>query len=473
MIKWMKSKFRDYQHARASAQNISRPQAEKLEPRILFSADLPWTNTELGMDQGDHFEQHSQQLVETTDQTNAPEQQTQDLQTLIVLDASLFENPEIRSEEIFSAFETNDIEFAVLDSLSSGYSQLSGIIENQNQLGALQVITAGGAEGIALGDTYFDVDQVLNQANDIATWRSQLDKDAAIDVYVQGEAPIAEAQHLTDLLESLVGGEASISGFADFDALSGQLIEQALAARQQWEATQSGATTTATTEQTDQAQQIAADEVRREVVFVDSRVHDYQTLVDEIAASADDSVVYDVYLLDADQDGLAQISVALAGYEGLDAIHLVSHGDDSSFQLGNTWISGDNISNYFQELQGWSDSLDEDADLLVYGCDLASSEAGVNLLTQLQTLTGADVAASDDKTGHQLLDGDWQLEYQAGVIETDVAVDDQIQEQWMGLLAINDIPVAVSDELVGMQDTPTISTPQIMTLTRKVMPFLS
>ncbi|TAK75288.1 MAG: DUF4347 domain-containing protein, partial [Aquabacterium sp.] len=69
------------------------------------------------------------------------------------------------------------------------------------------------------------------------------------------------------------------------------------------------------------------------------------------------------------------------------------------------------------EVVGWSDALKPGADLLLYGCDLASSEAGRAVVDGLATLTGADVAASSDATGGALLGGDWDLEYADGSIQ--------------------------------------------------------
>ena len=41
-------------------------------------------------------------------------------------------------------------------------------------------------------------------------------------------------------------------------------------------------------------------------------------------------------------------------------------------------------------------------------------------MRQLAELTGADVAASDDLTGHASLGGDWELESHIGLINTEV-----------------------------------------------------
>ena len=65
-------------------------------------------------------------------------------------------------------------------------------------------------------------------------------------------------------------------------------------------------------------------------------------------------------------------------------------------------------------------ALSENADLLLYGCDFAGDEAGRALTDSIAELTGADVAASTDLTGHADLGGDWDLEYRTGQIEATV-----------------------------------------------------
>ena len=49
--------------------------------------------------------------------------------------------------------------------------------------------------------------------------------------------------------------------------------------------------------------------------------------------------------------------------------------------------------------------LTTDADILLYGCDIAASAEGRLLADTLARLTGADVSASDDSTGHASVGG--------------------------------------------------------------------
>ncbi|MCZ6831907.1 MAG: DUF4347 domain-containing protein, partial [Gammaproteobacteria bacterium] len=176
-------------------------------------------------------------------------------------------------------------------------------------------------------------------------------------------------------------------------------------------------------------------EERRELVFVDPRTPDYQQLLDDMAANGDNGRTLEVIVLDADRDGIEQISEVLAGRSGVDAVHIISHGDEGEVQLGDSWLSSDNLQSYNAAIAGWARALDQDADLLFYGCNLAGSDDGLSLLDALGQLTGADVAASDDLTGSSALGGDWDFEYLDGNLESALALSAELQQDFQGVLA--------------------------------------
>jgi VCBS repeat-containing protein len=149
---------------------------------------------------------------------------------------------------------------------------------------------------------------------------------------------------------------------------------------------------------------------RTEVVFVDSRVNDP-------AAFGTDG--REVVVIAADQDGLSQIASALDGRTGIGAIHIVSHGGDGYLSLGSGSITADSLRAADPAtLQLIGQALSEDGDILIYACDYAAGESGLEAMQLIADLTGADVAASSDATGHESLGGDWTLEQSTGAIET-------------------------------------------------------
>jgi len=166
-----------------------------------------------------------------------------------------------------------------------------------------------------------------------------------------------------------------------------------------------------------------------ELVFVDTATPDYQMLLDDIATRSGEQGL-EVVMLDGDSDGIEQITETLAGRTNVGAIHIISHGSDGVVELGQGVLDAGSIEKNSNEIARWSTALTEDADLLIYGCDVAQSDAGRDLMQRLSTLTGADVAASDDLTGATSLGGDWVLEFKTGVIETDLAFSQYLQENW-------------------------------------------
>ena len=171
-----------------------------------------------------------------------------------------------------------------------------------------------------------------------------------------------------------------------------------------------------------------------EIVFVDTAVNGYQQLVDDILANQSETRQIDVVLLDATRDGIAQITETLVVERDVSAIHIISHGSDGQVQLGGIVLNSNTLQTYATSIAAWSEALNANADILIYGCDVVDSASGQQLIDALAYLTGADVAGSDDATGHISLGGDWQLEAANGVINTSIALSDNFQTQWMGLL---------------------------------------
>lgn len=161
----------------------------------------------------------------------------------------------------------------------------------------------------------------------------------------------------------------------------------------------------------------------KEIVFVDSSVADWQTLVNGIRPGIE------VAVLDGGHDGLAQMAEWAKTHSGYDAIHVLSHGSLGALQLGAKTLDHASLSDVGvqAELAVLGASLKADGDLLIYGCDVASGEAGQAFVANLAAATGADVAASDGPTGAAGKGGDWLLEKSIGAISAQVIHDDRYQ----------------------------------------------
>ena len=198
------------------------------------------------------------------------------------------------------------------------------------------------------------------------------------------------------------------------------------------------ATENTSTESADQIQnsnhENNAEQQRVELVVIDPSAEDHEQLVADLQAQEDR--LFEILVLNPREDGISQITDALRDMRDVSAIHLVSHGEKGEVLLGATVLSQNTIQRYAAEMVTWQQSLTADADLLIYGCDLAASEEGIELTNSLNVLLGTDVAASDDDTGAAVFGGDWELEHRVGDIETSVAFSSELQQNWMGLLNV-------------------------------------
>lgn len=155
-----------------------------------------------------------------------------------------------------------------------------------------------------------------------------------------------------------------------------------------------------------------------EIVFIDGAVvnqqnSDVQDLLDSINPSTP------VHYIDLSSDGMAQISAVLAQYDELDAVHIISHGEQGQLDLGNGVLNSHTMqTDYVDELALIGNALSEHGDILLYGCNFSEGEQGRAATALLAQLTGADIAASIDVTGAADKGGDWTLESASGLVLT-------------------------------------------------------
>ncbi|HEY9848466.1 MAG TPA: DUF4347 domain-containing protein, partial [Leptolyngbyaceae cyanobacterium] len=164
------------------------------------------------------------------------------------------------------------------------------------------------------------------------------------------------------------------------------------------------------------------------IAFIDSNVTDATTLITGLEA---DIKIF----LDPTQDGITQITQTLEQYKDITGISIISHGNVAQLQLGNSVLSTNSLAQYAPELQQWKASLTDEADVLIYGCNVAAGETGQTFVQNLSELTDADIAASTNLTGNTFLGGDYILEYNTGNIETTTPFTASLTSTYQGLLA--------------------------------------
>jgi Domain of unknown function (DUF4347)/Domain of unknown function (DUF4082) len=176
-----------------------------------------------------------------------------------------------------------------------------------------------------------------------------------------------------------------------------------------------------------QSPDIFKDPSVRSISFVDSHIADFATVM---ANTKSDITV----LLDPTKNGVAQITNVLSHYQNLTTVEIVSHGNTGEIQLGKDSLNANSLFQHAAELQQWNKSLAAGADILLYGCYIAAGAAGQTFIQDLSSLTGADVAASNNLTGNAAQGGDWQLEYATGKIETAIPFSNSFISTYQGSL---------------------------------------
>ncbi|MEG4168643.1 MULTISPECIES: DUF4347 domain-containing protein, partial [unclassified Microcoleus] len=203
------------------------------------------------------------------------------------------------------------------------------------------------------------------------------------------------------------------------------------------------------------------------LVFIDSNVEDYQSLISGISPNAE------VIILDETRDGIEQITERLAIEQNIEAIHIISHGSPGAVHLGVNTLNSSNIESFAPQLKQWRKALIPGADILLYGCNVAAVDqprriefaaiqtksgwcadygistraggfslcsSGFNrpvesatkptkpnqFLQRLSELTGASVAASKKLTGSAAKGGDWELEVRTGEIKTPLVFEPEV-----------------------------------------------
>jgi predicted secreted protein len=187
---------------------------------------------------------------------------------------------------------------------------------------------------------------------------------------------------------------------------------------------------------------------RKEIVFIEDNVADIDTLIKGIGSGKE------IVILDSTRDGLHQMAEALAGRSGIDALHIISHGGTGTVSLGSLMLDGGNLGAHQDDLQAIGRSLSADGDILLYGCDTGAGD-GAGFVQQLAIATGADVAASEDRTGSAALGGNWDLEVRAGQVETASAATPELAALYAHVLNLADKTVTFSTDANFVNGRPT------------------
>lgn len=292
------------------------------------------------------------------------------------------------------------------------------------------------------GGASADADADDNAASPAATAQGTCDDESGGDGSDEG-ASAADEDDATGVVSA--DGEADTDlgadSAADTDASTDATDEEATASAAADEAGDD------TDTDTDPAAIDALEEQTATLVVVDARVAEQEGFTLDVPANVT------VRVVQSDESGLDAVGNELASHPGRQygTIHIISHGTPGSLSLGNELIAGGSLTEAQRDkLLGWALYLTDEADILLYGCDIAAGSEGEAFITELAHLTGADIAASTDATGAAELGGNWVLEVSTGAIEATALTVAGFNGLLAALptVAITDLPAA-GDLLIG------------------------
>ncbi|MEG4959377.1 MULTISPECIES: DUF4347 domain-containing protein, partial [unclassified Microcoleus] len=101
----------------------------------------------------------------------------------------------------------------------------------------------------------------------------------------------------------------------------------------------------------------------RSLVFIDSGVEDYESIIAGVLPGQQ------VVILDSTKNGIEQITSEMEKYASIkgaiDSVHIFSHGNSGSLQLGSATLNSDNLPQYESQLQEWRNALSDQADIVL------------------------------------------------------------------------------------------------------------
>ena len=142
----------------------------------------------------------------------------------------------------------------------------------------------------------------------------------------------------------------------------------------------------------------------RQLIFIDPSVPDSAQLLQQLPAHSR------AIQLTAEESQIDQISALLTQYQGLDSLHIVTHGSPGALHFSNASLSSETLNPHWDQLAGWAAALAEDADILLYGCETGKGERGDSFIALLGHVTGKNIQASSQMLGHPALGGSWTLD---------------------------------------------------------------
>ena len=143
--------------------------------------------------------------------------------------------------------------------------------------------------------------------------------------------------------------------------------------------------------------------LKSEILFVDPAVSDIATILGGLRPEVQ------AIVLDSSRPAARQISAALRGRRGLDAVHVIAHGAPGGVRFAAGEWSAETVAGDADDLASIGCALVDGAELKLWSCHTGAGNEGADFIALLERATGADVAAASGRVGAAAKGGGWRL----------------------------------------------------------------
>ena len=195
---------------------------EKLEPRILLSADLfPLADGSHAVGAPEDLVAYHSVLTEAdlqpaTETTINPVAQDSTVTSTPTKSYSelVFINDDIEEPEVFlqdNNLQGEQVELVFLDSSIDGVEQITSVLSTHDSIGAIHFISHGTEGNVKLGNSWLRSDNIDSFAESISSWGDSLSEDGDILFYGCDLAANKDGQQLIEKIASLTASDIAAS----------------------------------------------------------------------------------------------------------------------------------------------------------------------------------------------------------------------------------------------------------------------
>ena len=193
----------------------SRTLVERLEPRILLSADLPLLPPDDPGATAEHQRVDDAAGVAVRDVASLRHE-------LVLIDAGVEDRQALLDDLRARSGESTRFDVHLLDAGSDGIAKIAEVLAGYDRdLDAVHVISHGADGAVQLGDTWLTSETLGERASELASWGAALAKDADLLFYGCDLAASDDGRSLVDQLAVLTGADVAASSDATGAAAQG------------------------------------------------------------------------------------------------------------------------------------------------------------------------------------------------------------------------------------------------------------